>query len=353
MSKEFIKGNEAMAEAAVRGGCRFFAGYPITPQNDIPEYLSKRLFEVGGTFIQGESEIASINMVYGVAATGVRSMTSSSSPGLALKSEGISFIAGSRIPAVIINVARGGPALGTIQGAQQDYFASAKAIAPGGFRCFVVSPSTVQEAADLVYEAFEIADKYRTPVYVLTDGVIGNMMEIVELPPMRDPEEMLSSDAWRITKYNDDSSARQFSTYRPTGEMLTVDNIAMAELYEEWQEKEQRWEAFMMEDAEVVLTAYGSAGRIAKSAVKELRAQGIKAGLIRPITLFPFPNKAYENINYDKIDKIFVVEMSIPPQFVYDVELATKSQLDYININTSGGVIVETESIVDKVKESM
>ena len=276
MSKEFIKGNEAIAEAAVRAGCRFFAGYPITPQNEVPEYLSARLPEVGGHFIQGESEIASVFMVFGVAATGIRSMTSSSGPGFALKSEGISFLAGGRIPAVLVNVSRGGPAIGTIEPAQQDYFSAVHAPAPGGFRCFVIAPQNVQEAADFVYEAFDIADKYRTPVYVLADGMIGNMMEVVELPKMRDLAELPSNDSWRFNKYNDDGSARILSTYMPMGELMQQKNKEMAEMYEAWEKNEQRWEEYMVDDAEYIVTAYGSSARIAKSAVKELRAEGIK-----------------------------------------------------------------------------
>ncbi len=216
MSKHFIKGNEAIAEAAVRAGCRFYAGYPITPQSEVPEILSVRLPQVGGNFIQGESEIASVYMVYGVAATGIRSMTSSSGPGLALKAEGISFLAAGRIPAVIVNVVRGGPAIGTIMPSQQDYFSATKAPAPGGFRCFVLAPQSVQEVADLVYRAFDYADKYRTPVMVLADGMIGNMMESIELPPMRDLKDLPSKEDWRYNKYNDDGSARVLNTYSPT-----------------------------------------------------------------------------------------------------------------------------------------
>ncbi len=351
MSKEFIKGNEAIAEAAVRAGCRFFAGYPITPQNDIPEYLSKRLFEVGGNFIQGESEVASVNMVFGVAATGIRSMTSSSGPGLALKAEGISNLAGARVPSVVVNVARGGPAIGTILTAQQDYLSATKAPAPGGFKCFVLAPATVQEAADLVYEAFDIADKYRTPVYVLADGMTGNMMEVVELPPMRELSELPSKDDWRVNKLEQDGNFRSISSYSPTAEGLQEMNEASEAMYQQWDKEEQRWEAFMMDDAEYVVTGYGSSGRIAKSAVKELRAQGIKAGLIRPITLVPFPKDAFDQIDYGRIKEIFVAEMSIPAQYADDVRWATKSKLEIISVLTSGGVILETEAIVDAVKE--
>ncbi|NMC56902.1 MAG: hypothetical protein GYA50_06755 [Eubacteriaceae bacterium] len=228
MSKQFIKGNEAIAESAVRAGCRFFAGYPITPQNEIPEYLSSRLPEIGGKFIQGESEIASVFMILGVAATGIRVMTSSSGPGLALKAEGISHLAAGRLPSVIVNIVRGGPATGTIEPAQQDYFSAVHAPAPGGFKCFVLAPQNVQEAADFVYKAFDIADKYRTPVIVLADGMIGNMMEVVELPQMRNIEDLPDKDSWRFNKYNDDGSIRVLSTYCPTGAMLMAQDLQPA-----------------------------------------------------------------------------------------------------------------------------
>lgn len=353
MSKEFIKGNEAIAEAAVRAGCRFFAGYPITPQNEVPEYLSARLPEVGGHFIQGESEIASVYMVFGVAATGIRSMTSSSGPGFALKAEGISFLAGGQIPAVLVNVSRGGPAIGTIEPSQQDYFSAVHAPAPGGFRCFVLAPQNVQEAADFVYEAFDIADKYRTPVYVLADGMIGNMMEVVELPKMRDLADLPSNDSWRFNKYNEDGTARILSTYMPTGELMQNKNKEMAAMYETWEKDEQRWEEYMVDDAEYIVTAYGSSARIAKSAVKELRAEGIKVGLIRAITLFPFPKDAFDKLDYDKVKKMFCAEMSIPGQYIYDVQNAVLGRSEIVPIETSGGVIMETDMVVAAVKENL
>ncbi len=353
MTKQFIKGNEAIAEAAVRAGCRFFAGYPITPQSEVPEVLSVRLPQVGGNFIQGESEIASIYMVYGVAATGIRSMTSSSGPGLALKSEGISFLAAGRIPAVIVNVVRGGPAIGTILPSQQDYFSAVKAPGPGGFKCFVLAPQSAQEAADLVYKAFDIADQYRTPVMVLADGMIGNMMELIELPPMRNLKDIPSKDSWRYNIYNDDGSARVLNTYSPTAEGQQVKNIAMARMYEEWDEKEQLWEEFMMDDAEYVICSYGSSARISKSAVRELRQENIKAGLIRMITLVPFPGNAFSKLDYSKIKHIFCPEMSIPPQFVEDVKLQVLGRAKITSVCTSGGVILETDSIVNAVKGNL
>lgn len=353
MSKQFIKGNEAIAESAVRAGCRFFAGYPITPQNEIPEYLSSRLPEIGGKFIQGESEIASVFMILGVAATGIRVMTSSSGPGLALKAEGISHLAAGRLPSVIVNIVRGGPATGTIEPAQQDYFSAVHAPAPGGFKCFVLAPQNVQEAADFVYKAFDIADKYRTPVIVLADGMIGNMMEVVELPQMRNIEDLPDKDSWRFNKYNDDGSIRVLSTYCPTGAMLMAQNKKMKEMYDTWDKQEQQWDEYMLDDAEYVICAYGSSARIAKSAIKELRAEGIKAGLLRPITLVPFPEDSFEKLNYNKIKKMFCAEMSIPGQFIYDVKYHVLGRSEVLPIQTSGGVILETDMIINEVKANL
>lgn len=228
--KVLMKGNEAIAEAAVRAGCRFFAGYPITPQNELPEYMSARMPEVGGHFIQGESEIASIFMVYGVAATGIRSMTSSSGAGLALKAEGMSFLATARVPAVYVDVARGGPAMGTIQAAQQDYNA-VKSPAAGGFKCFVLAPHTVQEAVDLTYKAFDIADTYRSPVVVYLDGLIGNMMEVVQFPPMRDLDTLPAHTDWKLTVYDEDK-IRTVNSFMGTSDRCQASNIELYKLYQ-------------------------------------------------------------------------------------------------------------------------
>lgn len=353
MDRRFIKGNEAIAESAVRAGCRFYAGYPITPQNEVPEYLSWRMEEVGGNFIQGESELASVYMVFGVAATGIRSMTSSSGPGFALKAEGISFLAAGRIPAVLVNVARGGPAIGSIFPSQQDYFSATKAPAPGGFQCMVLAPGNVQELADLVYEAFDLADNYRTPVYILSDGMMGNMMESVNLPPMRELSELPSKDKWRYNIYNKDGSARHLGTYYATGELLEESNLAMARLYREWEEKEQRWEEFMTGDADYLICAYGSSARIAKTSVKVLRKEGIKIGLLRAITLVPFPRNALQKIDYGKVKGIFCAEMSIPPQFVEDVRLQVEGRTPVYSICSSGGVILGNDKIVRAVLDRL
>ena len=282
MARVLMKGCEAIAEAAVRAGCRFFAGYPITPQNEIPEYFARRLPEVGGNFVQGESEVASINMVYGSASVGARSMTSSSSPGIALKSEGISYCAAARIPIVYANISRGGPGVGAIQPAQQDYFQATKASGNGGFEMIVLAPATVQEAVDLTYKAFDLADRDRNPVLILADGVIGTMMEPVELPEMKSEEEVAaireSKKKWVCIGHELDLPNR--SWIEPgqwdTNKMQRVNEEAAA-LYASW-EKDVMVEEYCTEDAEVVITAYGISGRIAKSVVEMMRAEGKKVG---------------------------------------------------------------------------
>ena len=324
MARVLMKGCEAIAEAAVRAGCRFFAGYPITPQNEIPEYFARRLPEVGGNFVQGESEVASVNMVYGAAAAGTRSMTSSSSPGISLKSEGISYCAAARVPIVYSNISRGGPGVGAIQPAQQDYFQATKASGNGGFRMMVLAPSTVQEAVDLTYAAFDYADRDMNPVLILADGVIGTMMEPVELPEMKSDEEIAaikeSKKKWACIGHELDYANRswiqpgQWDTKK-----MQAWNEDAAKMYASW-EKDVMVEEYQIEDAELVLTAYGISARICKSVVDILRKEGYKIGLIRPITVSPFPYASYDKINYDICKAVLDVEMSIPAQFVEDVE---------------------------------
>lgn len=357
MARVFMKGCEAMAEAAVRAGCRFFAGYPITPQNEIPEYFARRLPEVGGTFVQGESEVASINMVYGAASVGTRSMTSSSSPGIALKSEGISYCAAARIPMVYINVSRGGPGVGSIQPAQMDYFQATKASGNGGFQMRVFAPASVQEAVDMVYAAFDYADRDRNPVLILADGVIGTMMEPVVLPDMKSDEEIAaikeSKKTWACVGHPLDYAHR---SWIEPGHWQTTDmqkaNEEAAALYESWKGDAQA-EEYMTEDAEVVITAYGISGRIAKSAVDLLRKEGIKAGLLRPITVSPFPYEAYDHLNYSGIKAILDVEMSIPAQFVKDVEAAVKERCPISTCLCSGGNIMSREAVMAAVRKIM
>ena len=357
MARVFMKGTEAIAEAAVRAGCRFFAGYPITPQNEIPEYFSRRLPEVGGTFVQGESEVASVNMVYGAASTGVRSMTSSSSPGIALKSEGISYCASARIPMVYVNVSRGGPGVGSIQPAQMDYLQATKASGNGGFRMKVFAPSTVQEAVDMTYKAFDEADKYRRPVLILIDGVIGTMMEPVVLPEMKSDEEVAAIKAskadWACIGHKLDYAHRAWiepGTW--STQVLQQRNEEDAAVYASWQ-KDAEAEEYMLDDAEIVLTGYGISARIAKSAVNILRKEGIKAGLLRAKTVYPFPYEAYDHINYDKVKGILDIEMSIPALFVEDVTAAVKGRAKIETCLCSGGNILSREAVLTAARKIM
>ena len=358
MARIFMKGCEAIAEAAVRAGCRFFAGYPITPQNEIPEYFARRMPEVGGTFIQGESEVASVNMVYGAASAGVRSMTSSSSCGIALKSEGISYCASARVPMVYCNVQRGGPGVGAIQPAQQDYNQATKASGNGGFRMLVLAPSTVQEAVDLTYKAFDYADRDRNPVLVLADGVIGTMMEPVELPEMKSDAEIAaikdSKRKWACIGHELDYANRAW--IQPgcwSTAVLQQTNEDADAMYRSWAENDVQVEDYCMEDAEVVLTAYGICGRIAANAVDALRSQGVKAGMIRPITVYPFPDAAYDKIDYSKCKGIVSVEMSIPAQFAEDVKAAVKERCAVTTCLCSGGNIMSREAVLAAVKNVM
>lgn len=355
MSRIFMKGCEAIAEAAVRAGCRFFAGYPITPQNEIPEYFARRLPEVGGNFVQGESEVASINMVYGAASTGTRSMTSSSSPGISLKSEGISFCASARIPMVYANISRGGPGIGSIQPAQQDYSQATKASGNGGFQMMVFAPASVQEAVDITYKAFDYAQRDMNPVLILCDGVIGTMMEPVELPDMKTEEEVSelkeANKNWACVGHKLDYPNR--SWIQPgqwvTSKMQQVNEEA-ADLYNSW-ENDVQVEEYMIEDAEIVVASYGISARISKSAVDALRKEGIKVGLIRPITVSPFPYKAFDNINYDICKAVLDVEMSIPAQFVHDVEKGVKGRCPINMCLCSGGNIISREAVIETIKE--
>ncbi len=356
MSRVFMKGCEAIAEAAVRAGCRFFAGYPITPQNEIPEYFARRMDEVGGVFVQGESEVASISMVYGAASAGTRSMTSSSSCGIALKSEGISYCASARIPIVYCNVSRGGPGVGSIQPAQMDYLQATKASGNGGFQMIVLAPSTVQEAVDLTYQAFDYADRDRNPVLVLADGVIGTMMEPVVLPEMKSDNEIADikdkKRKWACVGHSLDEKRAWIEPGQWSTLMQQKCNEEAAELYESW-DADARWEEYQVEDAEVILTAYGISGRIARSAVDILRQEGIRAGLIRPITVNPFPMKAYNAIDYSKCKGILSIEMSIPAQFVRDVRIAVKDRCPIETCLCSGGNIISRSAIVDTARTIM
>ena len=351
MKRVFMKGCEAIAEAAIRSGCRFFAGYPITPQNEIPEYLARRMPEVGGNFVQGESEVASVNMVYGAAQTGTRAMTSSSSCGISLKSEGISFMASARIPMVYVNVSRGGPGIGSIQPSQQDYFQATKASGNGGFRMMVFAPATVQEAVDMTYAAFDYAQRDRNPVLILTDGVVGTMMEPVVLPPMRSEEEVRklkeAHHKWAFVGHREDEERALILPGGWSGQEERC--IRNAELYESW-EKDIQVEEYLIEDAQVVITAFGISGRVSKSAVNPMRNEGYKVGLIRPKTVSPFPYDSFERLDYSRVKAILDVEMSIPAQLVYDVKLGVKDRALIATCLRSGGELITREAVIQAAK---
>ena len=318
MSKILMKGNEAFAESCVRAGCRFFSGYPITPQTEVLEYLSWRMEEVGGQFIQTESEVAGINMVFGAASAGARALTTSSGPGFSLKQEGISYLCGSDLPAVIADVMRMGNALGDIFQGQGDYWQLTRGGGHGDYRTIVLAPASVQESADLGYIAFDLAEKYRHPVIIASDAAIGQMVEPVELPAMRDHN--INYADW-IAKPRTDGSSKVIirNVYYDMGEEKYVEYLRCK--YAEITEREQRWESVCTEDAEIVLVAYGISSRICKSAVKMARAQGIRLGLIRPITLWPFPQKAFDALG-EQVKGFLGVEMNILGQMRDDIVLA-------------------------------
>lgn len=348
MEKLFMKGNEAIAEAAVRAGCRFFAGYPITPQNEIPEYMSKRLPQVGGVFVQGESEVASVNMVFGAAYTGTRAMTSSSGPGLSLKSEGLSSLAGSELPAVVVNIMRGGPGVGSIQAAQMDYLQATKASGHGGFRMLVYAPATVQEAVDFTYKAFDKAMEYQAPFLISADGCIGSMMEQVTLPPMKDVEK--EDLKFFATKFLN-PKRKVITSMLPVEAEQEMYNKKMEKMYQKWEEEEYLSEEYMLDDAEYVIAAYGTSARIAKSAIKMLREKGVKVGLVRPITLYPFPYVSLRKLDEKKVKKVLCLEMSIPAQLVEDLKIGLEGRIPIHCYGRSAGMIFTTEEVVEEVEK--
>ncbi|MDR3216950.1 MAG: 3-methyl-2-oxobutanoate dehydrogenase subunit VorB [Clostridiaceae bacterium] len=348
--KKLMKGNEAIAEAAVRGGCRYYFGYPITPQNEIPEYMSWRLPEVGGVFIQAESEISAINMVYGAAGAGGRSMTSSSSPGVSLKQEGISYICGAELPCVIINMVRGGPGLGGIQPAQSDYFQAVKGGGHGDYKMLVYGPATVQEAVDIVYGAFDKAEQYRLPVMILGDGMLGQIMEAVTLPEMRKPGDIKVPE-WATVGTHTGADRKIINSLYIEPDVLEALNRTLYARYAAMSEAETMVEEYRVSDAEVIITAYGTVARIAKSTVDILRAAGVKAGLIRPITLYPFPSATYRAAAKKRSVKEFItVELSMG-QMVEDVRLAVNGKKPVKFYGRSGGNVMTPEDIARFVTE--
>lgn len=343
MNKVLMTGNEAIAEGAILAGCECYFGYPITPQNELIAYMAKRLPQEGKVFLQAESEIAAINMVFGAVTTGNRAMTSSSSPGISLKQEGISYMAGCELPGVIVNVSRGGPGLGNIAPSQSDYFQATKGGGHGDYHLIVLAPSSVQEAVDLTQRAFDLADKYRNPAMILSDGLLGQMVEPVELKPIEKTE--LPPKTWTLTGAKGREPNVIKSLYiNPL--VLEAHNWKLHKKYQEMQ-KEIDFETWQIEDAQIIIVAFGVVARICKEAIKRVRKEGIKAGLIRPITLFPFPSKVIKKAN----PKTFlVVEMNLG-QMLEDVKLAVEGKASVHFYGKPGGVVITPQEVYLEIKK--
>ena len=352
MAKTLMEGSEAIAEAAIRAGARYFFGYPITPQTEIPEYMSARMPEVGGCFLQAESEVAAINMIYGAAGTGARAITSSSSPGISLKQEGISYCAGARLPAVILNVMRGGPGLGNIQASQGDYFQAVKGGGNGDYHLLTYAPSSVQEAIDIMMYAYDKAEQYRIPVLFIADGIIAQMMEPVEMPDFVDFKIDPEKKPWACTgwKPGDDPEKRGVinSIYISTEELAAHNDVLQA-MYKEVVANEQQWEYYNCENAEFIITAFGTVARIAKSAINELKEQGINVGLVRPITVWPFPYDAVSKaVNAESVKAVLDVELN-EGQMLQDVKLAVNGTKPVDFYGHCGSQMPTTDEIVTKI----
>jgi 2-oxoglutarate/2-oxoacid ferredoxin oxidoreductase subunit alpha len=344
--KVLMKGNEAIGEAAIRAGCDAYFGYPITPQTEVLEYMSRRMPKLGRAFVQAESELGAINMVYGAACTGVRVMTTTSSPGFSLMQEGISYIALSFVPCVIVNVMRGGPGLGNIQPAQSDYLQMTKGGGHGDYHLLVLAPSTVQEMVDLIIEAFDLADKYRQPVAVIADGLLGQIMEPVALPELKEPQR--PDHPWALTGAKGRPKNIITSLYLGA-QNLERENIRLQETIHQIVDNEVRYAEYMLEGAELVVVAYGTAGRIVQTAIKQAREEGIPAGLFRPISVFPFPYARLKEIA-STARHILVVELS-GGQMIEDVRLATCDQVPISFYGRMGGVVPVPDDVLDEIRK--
>lgn len=344
--KQLIKGNEALAEAAIRAGCRHFFGYPITPQTEINAHMAKRMPQVGGTYLQAESELAAVNMLLGAAATGVRAMTSSSSPGISLKTEGISYIAASDLPCLIVNIQRGGPGLGGIQPSQADYFQATKAPGHGDLRLLVFAPSTAQEIVDLVFKAFDRAEQYRMPAMILGDGLLGQMMEPVVFP---DTEPRPAKKDWALTGHHNKRPRNIVNTLHLDPYVLEQTVIDRFARYAEVEQKHAEAESYLTDDADIVLVAYGASARIARTAVDSARAQGIRAGLVRPVTLWPFPKQQLKSAAA-RAKQMLVVEMSMG-QMLDDVKLAVECAVPVKFFGRTGGVVPTPREVLDQITQ--
>jgi 2-oxoglutarate/2-oxoacid ferredoxin oxidoreductase subunit alpha len=349
MAKKLMKGSEAIGEAAVQAGCKLFFGYPITPQNEIPEYMSHRLPQIGGAFVQAESEVAASNMIYGAAGSGERVMTSSSSPGISLMSEGLSYLAGSELPVVIVNIMRAGPGLGGILPSQGDYFQATKGGAHGDFRMLVLAPWSVQEAADLVQDAFDLADFYRNPVLVIGDGLIGQMMEPVEFREDRTPCKQLEPKTWAATGHTGDKPRSIINSLFLDPEKLEQHNFKLKMKYDLMRRDEVRVESYGLDsDYEVLIVAYGTVARVCTTAMEELAEKGVATAMIRPVTVFPYPYEAVRQAA-EKAKAVLVVELSTG-QMIEDVQLALARTRPIHFHNRVGGMLVTPGEVVAKVE---
>ncbi len=345
--KVLMKGNEAIAEAAIRAGCRHYFGYPITPQTEVAAYMAKRMPKIGGCFLQAESEIAAINMVYGVAGAGKRVMTSSSSPGISLKSEGLSYLAGSDLPAFVVNVQRGGPGLGGIQPSQSDYFQATKGGGHGDYKMIVLAPASVQEMASLTIKGFDLADKYRMTAMILADGTMGQMMEPVELG---DVEVKEYDKSWAVTGTKCRRPHNIVNSLSLVPEELEQLNFARYERYKAVEANEVMYESYLMDDAEICVVAFGISARVSKNAINEARKNGVKVGMIRPITLWPFP-KAPLLTAAEHCHTFLSVEMNMG-QMIEDIELAIRCKRPVQLVNRVGGMIPSPEQVLAAIEEA-
>lgn len=346
MARTLMKGNEALAQAAIHGGCTHFFGYPITPQNEIPEFFARELTQAGGLFVQAESEIAAVNMLYGAASVGVRAMTSSSSPGLALMQEGISMLAATELPCVLVNVMRGGPGIGGIQPAQSDYFQMTRGGGNGDYRILALAPSTVQESVFMMQEAFDLSQKYRTPVFIVSDGMLGQMMEPVEF--IKGTKRKQKEKDWILGGHGNVRPPRTIKSLVLDPAGLEAHNLMLQEKYARIEQAEVRYEQYLFEDAELVFCAYGSTARIARNSIEELRQKGCRAGLLRPQTLWPFPQKPLKELPA-ACKAVLCVEMSCG-QMIDDVRLAVNGSVPVHFYGRCGGMIPEPAELVNKAQ---
>lgn len=344
-----MKGNEAIGEAAVMAGCRYYFGYPITPQSELIEYMAKRMPQIDGVFLQAESEISGINMVYGAAAAGARVMTSSSSPGISLKQEGISYIAGAELPCVIVNMMRGGPGLGSIQPGQADYFQATKGGGHGDYHLIALAPNSVQEMVDITQLAFDLADQYRNPVMILGDGALGQMMEPVEF---KDVKANVVDKPWATVGVGSRKTANVINSLYLAPEILEKHNKHLQEKYATVAKNEVRYEAIHTEDADLVIVAYGIVSRIARTAMDKARAEGLKVGILRPITLWPFPYEAIAKLADGRTNQFLVTEMSAG-QMVEDVKLAVNGKKPVAFYGRTGGMIPNPKEIYEQITKIM